>query len=80
MLSDFHEAQVAQAESEDPTVIDMEPQMVTYIARVEDAVTAFQCSFNANQKEMSRLPVKEIKEAMLPTYKACNHRRGELCL
>ncbi|KAI4108560.1 MAG: hypothetical protein L6R37_000996 [Teloschistes peruensis] len=71
MLSDFHEAQVAQAESEDPTVIDMEPQMVTYIARVEDAVTAFQCSFNANQKEMSRLPVKEIKEAMLPTYKAC---------
>ncbi|KAL8764619.1 MAG: hypothetical protein Q9194_006942 [Teloschistes cf. exilis] len=76
MLSDFHEAQVAQAGSEYPTVIDMEPQIATYIARVEDAVTAFQCSFNANQKEMSRLPVKEIKEAMLPTYKACNHQRG----
>lgn len=77
MLSGFHEAPVAQAGSEYPTVIDMEPQVATYIARVEDAMAAFQSSIKAKQKEISRLPVGEIQEAMLPTYKACSNRRGE---
>ncbi|KAI4193685.1 MAG: hypothetical protein LQ350_008202 [Teloschistes chrysophthalmus] len=76
MLSGFHEAPVAQAGSEYPTVIDMEPQVATYIARVEDAMAAFQSSIKAKQKEISRLPVGEIQEAMLPTYKACSNRRG----
>ncbi|KAL9577290.1 MAG: hypothetical protein Q9212_006460 [Teloschistes hypoglaucus] len=76
MLRVFHEAQVIQARSEYPTVVDMDPQIATYIARIEDAVTACQSSIDAKQKEISRLPVVEMKEAMIPTYKACSNRRG----